>query len=69
MLGVSRKSMLGAITGRPVEERLAATCAAHLIGIQNGARILRVHDVAEAQDVISVNNAVVQSGSKRGHDE
>ena len=48
---------------------MAATCAAHLIGIQNGARILRVHDVAEAQDVISVNNAVVQSGSKRGHDE
>ena len=68
MLGVSRKSMLGAITGRPVEERLAATCAAHVIGIQNGAHILRVHDVAEARDVILVNNALAQAGSKGGHD-
>ena len=65
MLGVSRKSMLGAITGRPVEERLAATCAAHLIGIQNGARILRVHDVAEAQDG-SGQQRGGSNGSKRG---
>jgi hypothetical protein len=45
LLGVSRKSMLGAITGRPVDQRLAASISAALVGAQKGAKILRVHDV------------------------
>lgn len=58
LAGMSRKSMLGAITGRPVEERKAASIAAALIAADRGARILRVHDVAETRDALSVWQAV-----------
>ena len=54
LAGVSRKSSLGAVTGRPVEQRLAASLAAAMIAAQNGATILRVHDVAETVDVLKV---------------
>lgn len=54
LAGMSRKSMLGAITGRPVEERLAAGLAAHLLAARRGARILRVHDVAAMRDALAV---------------
>ncbi|HUN67603.1 MAG TPA: dihydropteroate synthase [Burkholderiales bacterium] len=52
--GWSRKSTLGAVTGRPVEERLAGSLAAALLALQGGATILRVHDVKETRDVIAV---------------
>jgi dihydropteroate synthase len=52
--GLSRKSTLGKLTGRPVEERLAGSLAMALLALQAGARILRVHDVRETRDVISV---------------
>jgi dihydropteroate synthase len=52
--GWSRKSSLGAVTGRPVAERLAASLAAVLLALQGGATILRVHDVRETRDVIAV---------------
>ena len=58
LAGVSRKSMLGAITARPVGQRLAASLAAALLAAQRGARILRVHDVAETRDVLAVWRAV-----------
>jgi dihydropteroate synthase len=58
LAGFSRKSSLGAITGRAVEERLAASLAAALIAAQNGAKILRVHDVKETVDVLKVWRAV-----------
>ena len=58
LAGMSRKSMLGAITGRPVGERLAASVSAALIAAQHGARILRVHDVAATRDALSVWQAV-----------
>lgn len=58
LVGLSRKSTLGAITGRPVAERLAASLAAALIAVQNGARILRVHDVAASRDAMAVWEAV-----------
>ena len=58
LAGVSRKSMLGAITGRPVDQRLAASVAAALLAAQRGARILRVHDVAETRDALAVWRAV-----------
>ena len=57
MAGYSRKSSLGTVTGRPVNERLAASLAAALIAAQNGAAILRVHDVRETVDVLKVLSA------------
>ncbi len=54
LAGLSRKSTLGQITGRPVQDRLAASLAAALLAAQGGARILRVHDVAPTRDVLAV---------------
>jgi dihydropteroate synthase len=54
LAGLSRKSTLGALTGRPAEERLAASLAAALLALQGGATILRVHDVKETRDVMAV---------------
>jgi dihydropteroate synthase len=55
--------MLGAITGRPVEGRMAASIAAALLAAQKGAKILRVHDVAETIDALAVLAAVNEEGS------
>jgi dihydropteroate synthase len=60
LVGVSRKAMLGAITGRPVERRVAASVAAALIAAQKGAKILRVHDVAATRDALAVWAAIQQ---------
>lgn len=57
LLGWSRKSSLGALTGRPVEDRLAASTAAALAAAQHGARVLRVHDVAATVDALKVGQA------------
>ncbi|MGD9869541.1 MAG: dihydropteroate synthase [Thauera sp.] len=54
LAGMSRKSMLGAVTGRAVGERLAASVAAALIAVQHGAAIVRVHDVAATRDALRV---------------
>jgi len=56
--GLSRKSTLGHLTGRPVGERLAASLAAALLAVQGGAKILRVHDVAETRDALALWQAV-----------
>jgi dihydropteroate synthase len=56
--GWSRKSTLGAVTGRPVGERLAASLAAALLAVQHGATILRVHDVRETRDALAVMQAL-----------
>jgi dihydropteroate synthase len=58
LAGLSRKSMLGAITGRDVNERLAASVAAALLAVQRGAAIVRVHDVRETVDALKIWNAV-----------
>ena len=58
LAGLSRKSMLGAITGREVENRMPASIAAALLAAQHGARILRVHDVAETRDALAVWQAL-----------
>lgn len=58
LVGVSRKSMLGAITGRPVAERMAASIAAAMLAVQRGAKILRVHDVAATRDALAVLRAI-----------
>ncbi|MDK2124791.1 dihydropteroate synthase [Parachitinimonas caeni] len=54
LVGMSRKAMLGKITGRPVSERMVASIAAALVAIRNGAGIVRVHDVAATKDALSV---------------
>ncbi len=58
LAGVSRKSMLGALTGREVGDRLAASLAAALISVQRGASIVRVHDVRETVDALKIWNAI-----------
>jgi dihydropteroate synthase len=58
LAGVSRKSMLGQLTGRDVQDRLAASVAAALLAAQKGAKILRVHDVRETVDALKVWQAV-----------
>lgn len=57
LAGLSRKSMLGQITGRAVDERLPASLAAALLALEGGARILRVHDVAATRDAVAVWSA------------
>lgn len=57
LAGMSRKGMLGSVTGRAVDDRLAATIAVHTLALQLGARIIRVHDVAEAVDACRVWSA------------
>jgi dihydropteroate synthase len=54
LLGWSRKSTLGHITGKPVQDRLAASIAAALACVSRGARIIRVHDVAATADALKV---------------
>jgi dihydropteroate synthase len=54
LAGLSRKSMLGAITGREAGKRTSASVAAALLAVQNGAAIVRVHDVAETADALKV---------------
>lgn len=60
LAGMSRKTMLGAITGRPVGERVPASIAAALLAAQRGAKILRVHDVAATRDALAVWQALEQ---------
>jgi dihydropteroate synthase len=63
LAGLSRKSMLGAITGRDVNERMVASVTAALLAVQRGAAIVRVHDVRETVDALNIWNAV--KGSER----
>ena len=62
LVGVSRKSMLGHITGREVNERLPASLAAATIAAMKGASIIRVHGVRETVDAIRVVAAVKEAG-------
>jgi dihydropteroate synthase len=70
LAGLSRKSMLGAITGRPADERAVASAAAALLAVQRGARIVRVHDVGATVDALKVwqalqdNDQQEQGGSR-----
>lgn len=65
LAGLSRKSTLGELTGREVDERLPASIAAAAIAAVNGADILRVHDVTETVDALKVVSAVLASGNNR----
>ncbi|MES2354923.1 MAG: dihydropteroate synthase [Pseudomonadota bacterium] len=54
LVGLSRKRMLGELTGRSSKDRLAASLTAAIIAVQNGAAIVRVHDVAATKDALTV---------------
>ncbi|MDE1990051.1 MAG: dihydropteroate synthase [Betaproteobacteria bacterium] len=58
LVGLSRKSVLGAVTGRVVSDRVASSVAAALAAVARGARVLRVHDVAATRDALDVWQAV-----------
>jgi dihydropteroate synthase len=58
MVGLSRKSVLGQLTGRTVGDRLPGSLAAAIVAVQRGATLLRVHDVAATRDVLTVLDAV-----------
>ncbi|MBK8015668.1 MAG: dihydropteroate synthase [Betaproteobacteria bacterium] len=58
MAGLSRKSTLGQITGRAVDDRLFASVAAAMLAVQRGAEIVRVHDVAPTRDALAILRAV-----------
>lgn len=61
LVGMSRKSMLGLVTGKGVHERLAGSIAVATIATMKGAQIIRVHDVDETVDAVKLVNAVQSS--------
>ena len=63
LAGLSRKSTVGQLTGRPMGERLAGSLAMALLALQGGATILRVHDVKETRDVIAVWQAMRETAT------
>lgn len=58
-IGTSRKSFLGRITAKPVEDRIAATIATNVLAYVRGARVFRVHDVAPIHDALAITAATV----------
>ncbi len=60
VIGTSRKSFLGRLTGRQVQDRLAATIATNVIAYERGAHIFRVHDVAPVRDALLITAATVR---------
>ena len=62
LVGISRKSTLGDLTGRPVDERVPASVAAAVIAAMKGAAMVRVHDVRETVDALRVATAVIAAG-------
>jgi dihydropteroate synthase len=62
LVGLSRKRMIGALTGRPVGERLAGGLALAVLAVERGARIVRTHDVAGTVDALRVTAAVLDGG-------
>jgi dihydropteroate synthase len=65
LVGWSRKSSLGSVTGQPVNERLAASVAAAVLAVERGAHLVRVHDVQETVAALKIRGALIaQQGSK-----
>jgi dihydropteroate synthase len=61
VLGTSRKSFLGKLTGRDISGRLGGTIASNVLGLARGAEVLRVHDVAPVRDAVAVAEAILAS--------
>ena len=66
VVGWSRKSSLGAVTGLPVNERLAPSVAAALLAVERGAQVVRVHDVKETLAALKVRSATLAMANNRG---
>jgi dihydropteroate synthase len=62
LVGLSRKRMLGNLTGRPVDQRVAAGIAAAVLAVRRGARIVRTHDVAGTADALKLVRAAEEAG-------
>lgn len=60
LVGLSRKSMIGQVTGRAADQRLGGSVAAALAGVMRGAEIIRVHDVADTVDAIKIWSVIEQ---------
>lgn len=69
LVGISRKSMLGTLTGRPVDERLAGSLAAAVLAAERGARVIRVHDVAATVDALKIWQAVTDVDAAAPEDD
>lgn len=65
LVGLSRKSTLGELTGRDIDERLPASISAAVLAVMQGVHIVRAHDVAETVDAIRIAVAVMESGERR----
>jgi dihydropteroate synthase len=61
VIGTSRKSFLGRLTGREIDDRLAGTIATNVLAFERGARVFRVHDVAPVVDALTVAAATVSA--------
>jgi dihydropteroate synthase len=66
LVGLSRKRLLGSLTGRSAEQRVFAGVAAAVMAVERGARIVRTHDVAETIDALRVAQAVMEAGTANG---
>jgi len=64
LAGLSRKSMLGTVIGRTVEDRIAASVAAALLAVERGASVVRVHDVVATRDALLVRAALCNEGRR-----
>ena len=69
LIGTSRKSTIGKLTGKPVDERVFGTAATLALAVAAGVDIVRVHDVAAARDVIGVADAIVRGWRPAGWSE
>ena len=67
LVGSSRKSFIGAVTGESVEDRRFGTAAAVALSIRGGAEIVRVHDVKEMVRVAKMSDAIVRGSGQSGH--
>jgi len=65
LVGVSRKSTLGELTRRDVDERMPASVAAAVVAVLQGAGIIRAHDVAATVDALRVTQAVMETGGRQ----
>ncbi|MGB5492483.1 MAG: dihydropteroate synthase [Woeseiaceae bacterium] len=65
LAGISRKSTLGVLTGREIDERMPASVAAAVVAVMNGADIIRAHDVKATVDAVKVARAVLETGEQQ----
>jgi dihydropteroate synthase len=68
VIGTSRKSFIGRLTGREVDDRLGGTVASNVLALRAGADVLRVHDVAEVRQAVRVAQAILERKLRTIHE-